>query len=208
MAGSYPDRVGGAARSWSHDPCCLPLLISAFLGKQGRDQTHQSVKSGLGEPWDGPQPKGNFSCPSTKNSLQLIRELPSRWICSWMARKDCELLKGIYSSGPGTVLQGMPHPLLYRWNLFCKVKQQVQKISHSRCPADHPEPLRSCEKEEIVRVRSSLLGVRNTGKGKASLVIALLKMVRKHLLYEGRSFIFYQGKGNIMLQDNTQFLWI
>lgn len=55
--------------------------------------------------------------------------------------------------------------LLYRGKLSCKVKQQVQKISHIRGPAGHPEPLRPRGKEEIVRVKFSLLGVENSGKG-------------------------------------------
>lgn len=59
--------------------------------------------------------------------------------------------------------------LLYRGKLSRKVKQQVQKTSHIRGPAGHPEPLRPRGKEEIVRVKSSLLGVENAGKGEALL---------------------------------------
>lgn len=97
-------------------------------------------------------------------------------------------------SAPGAATSS----LLYRRKSSCKVRQQVQKIFHNRCPAGHPEPLRPCGEEEIVRVRSSLLGVENRGKGKALFVYCFTqdgKEASEHLLYEGQAFTFYQGKG-------------
>lgn len=53
-------------------------------------------------------------------------------------------------------------------------ERQGQKVTHSECPAGHPEPPRPRGKEVTVRMKSSLLG-----RGRPSLVVASFKIARK-----------------------------